>query len=70
MIHHSNVSLDYLEDRLRANADIRVRDAETGRLSSLQRLTLRRWRSQGLAYAPPCDNVTPDGRCAGHRKED
>ena len=70
MIHHSAVSLDYLEDRMTANAAVRVKDTETGRVGPLQWETLRRWRSLHYAYAPPCDNVTPDGRCAGHEKDE
>ena len=70
MIHHSAVSLDYLESRLNAHAPIRVQDAETGRIGPLQQETVQRWRAQGWSYVSPCDNVTPDGRCAGHEKEE
>ena len=69
MIHHSAVSLDYLRDRLASNVTIRVRDIGTGRVSPLMQETMRRWEAAGYTYAPPCDNVTPDGRCDGHEKE-
>ena len=59
-MHHSAVSLEHLEERLRKGA---------GGLIDSSRRVIDQWRSQGLEYAPPCDNVTPDGRCAGHEQE-
>ena len=70
MVFHSSVSLDYLEGRLKANLPIQVMDRETTEEAvSRQWRGMRYWRNLGYTYAPQCDSVTPDGRCAGHRRE-
>ena len=71
MIHHSAVSLDYLEEHgynptwfgVRGNNGpvLLTRDAV--------RQEVERFRAEGLTYWPTCDNVRKDGRCAGHEKE-
>ena len=76
MIRHSNVSLDYLEGLLQegksASLEIFGPPNTPGVVAPLtmQREQLKLWRSKGYSFAPDCDNVTPDGRCAGHGKED
>ena len=72
MIHHSTVSLDYLLSLLNRGRDAGI-DTHPGFQSAAdiahQWALLYQWRAKGYTYAPPCDNVTPDGRCAGHEKE-
>ena len=67
MIHHSTVSLDYLQEQLAHGKSAYLGDKEYDIES--QKQGVRYWRNLGYTYAPPCDNVTPDGRCAGHEKE-
>ena len=72
MIHHSAVSLDYLQELLDQGKSAGIGPMEKDLPGPwpllIQRHQLRSWRSLGYTYAPPCDNVTPDGRCAGHEK--
>ena len=67
MIQHSAVSLDYLEECLARGVNHLV--DEDGRPEKHPTSIVQGWRTEGREYAPPCDNVTPDGRCAGHEKE-
>ena len=70
MMHHSAVSLDYLEERIVTDPSPNWLAEDGPPLTLLeQREIIDRWRELGHLYAPPCDNVTPDGRCAGHEKE-
>ena len=70
MIHHSAVSLDYLDELLREGKSAGIAEGLVGQMPlDRQREQVRRWRARGYAYAPACDNVKPDGRCAGHEKE-
>ena len=71
VFHHSAVSLDYLEGLLQEGKSAGIAEGLVGQMPlERQREQVRRWRSRGYTFAPPCDNVTPDGRCAGHEKED
>lgn len=66
MMHHSAVSLDMI----RQHPDCIVALDEFGLV--IPRKHIRRMVSDfikaGFAYWPPCDNVGPDGRCAGHEE--
>ena len=65
MIHHSAVSLDYLEERMKGGITAPMKD----RLRGFPPSQLAVWKAKGYTYIPPCDSMAPDGRCAGHEKE-
>lgn len=71
MIRHSTVSLDYLEMMLRKGKSAGIGEPQVGHWPMpSQRWQVKQWRDQGYTFAPPCDHVTPDGRCAGHEREE
>ena len=66
--HHSAIALDVLEAGALAGHTTYL-EQEGVALSPgavLQRVADQ--RRQGRTYWPPCDNITPDGRCAGHER--
>ena len=68
MTYHSAVSLDVMETGARAGHCYLERDG----IALAPGVVLQRVaeaRAWGYAYWPPCENVRPDGRCAGHEGE-
>ena len=63
--YHSAVSLDMLEQWHRGELYLENSKGEgLGKQGCL--VAIRQKRRRGYTYWPPCDHVTPDGRCAGH----
>ena len=55
---HSNFEVDTLE-RLYAERKTVAPDSEV-------RAAIREAKQKGYAYIPACENIKPDGSCAGH----
>ena len=66
--YHSAVSLDYLERQY--GIGDKTLENESGVPLPKKNAILEIWakRRIGLRYWPPCEHITPDGRCAGHEK--
>lgn len=66
MTYHSAVSLD----RIETSPNIVIMDDLGIRMPRKHVLRLiAESRAKGFTYWPPCDHVTPEGRCAGHEEK-
>ena len=63
---HTSVSIAYIEERIQGEIASGIQKLMRGYSSQ----DIRALKAKGYLFIPACDQIRPDGHCAGHRKEE